>query len=366
MNKTKKKKVIVGLSGGVDSSVALILLKKRGFLPIGVSLKYPVWENPKNLLRENICCSKESFEITQKVCQKLNVPYFILDCQKDFREKVMDYFLENLREAKTPNPCIICNCCIKFRKLLEFAKKEKANFIATGHYAKIRENQKTKKYELLKGKDKEKDQSYFLCLLDQEKLAHLILPVGDFTKEEIYQIVKKEGFNFFLERKQSQDLCFVSGKSIPDFLETEIGFQSGDIQDIEGNILGQHQGLHFYTIGQRKGIGLPGGPWRVVDFNREKNILIVSKNPDEPRLYQKEVLISQPNFISGEVPKSPLLIEAKVRYRQNLAKAILYPEKKEDFKLVFDQPQKAVTPGQWAVFYQGEVCLGGGIIKETN
>jgi tRNA-uridine 2-sulfurtransferase len=362
MNKeSNKKRVAVGMSGGVDSSVALMILKKRGYEPIGVSIKYAAWENKKNLLKENICCAKESFEIARKICRKFNVPYHILDYSQEFKDKVMGYFTALLKEKKTPNPCLICNQNLKFKKLFEFAKKQGADYVATGHYARKKFNTKTNQVELLRAKDKDKDQSYFLCLLNQRQLKNLIFPIGDYKKEQVYQIAKKHGFDFFLKTKQSQNLCFISPKSIPHYLEEEIGFEPGLIQDKEDYTLGEHQGLYFYTIGQRKRIGLSGGPWWVIDFNKKNNSLIVSHDPDDPALYRKTAMISDAHFLSKNKLNKPIKVKAKIRYAQNLAPATLYPGKK-NHKLVFKKPQRAVTPGQWAVFYKREVCLGGGII----
>jgi len=352
-------KVVVGLSGGVDSSVSLLLLKKQGYQPIGVSLKYAAWQGKKNVLRENICCSPESLAIAKKICQKLKVPYYVIDERIDFEEKVMGYFLSVLKEKKTPNPCLVCNRLLKFNKLFDFAKEKGAQYVATGHYARVKNN------KLLRAKDKKKDQSYFLCLLKQSQLKNIIFPLGNLTKEDVYQIAKKEGFDFFTKIKQSQDLCFVSRQSIPFYLEEKIGFQPGEIIDIQNNLLGKHQGLHFYTIGQRKGIRLSNGPWWVVGFNKKKNQLIVTNKENDPALFSRTIIVSNVHFISGKAPKRVIKIEAKTRFSQPAASAKLYPLQKNKLELVFEQPQKAVTPGQWAVFYQGDVCLGGGVIKEA-
>lgn len=362
MRRNNKNKVVVGLSGGVDSSVALLLLKKQGYQPIGVSLKYSVWQNKKNVLRENACCSPKSLRIAKKICQNLKVPYYIIDERLDFKEKVMGYFLDVLKDKKTPNPCLVCNRLLKFNKLFDFAKEKGAQYVATGHYARIRKNQKMGQYELLKGKDKKKDQSYFLCLLEQSQLKNIIFPLGNLTKEKVYQIASQEGFDFFTKRKQSQDLCFVSRQSIPFYLEEKIGFQPGEIIDIQDNILGQHQGLHFYTIGQRKGIKLSDGPWWVIGFNIKKNQLIVTHKEDDPAIFSKIVIVTDAHFISGKAPQQIIKVQAKTRFNQSLAPAKLYSLPKNKLKLVFGRPQKAVTPGQWAVFYNREICLGGGVI----
>ena len=362
MSNNKNKKIVVGMSGGVDSSAALILLKEQGWQPVGVSLKFAVWQDKKNKLKENICCSQESFDRAKQICQKLDAPYYVLDCKKDFENIVINYFLKLLKNNQTPSPCFICNRDLKFKKLFAFAIENKINYIATGHYAKTRFNKKTGLFELLKAKDRNKDQSYFLSILNQRQLKYLVFALGNIYKDRAYQIAKNYGFDYYLKTRQSQDLCFISSKSMPDYLKSQIGLKSGQIQDLSGNILGTHQGLHFYTIGQRKGINLGQGPWYVIEKDIKKNILIITNNQDDPKLYKKEVVIDHPFFISGQMPNKPLAIKAKVRYNQQAEIALLKYLNKNRVKLIFKKPQRAVTSGQWAVFYQKDVCLGGGII----
>ncbi len=372
----RPQKIIVGMSGGVDSSMALVLLKKQGWQPIGVSLKYATWQNPycKNMLPENICCDTESFKIARDVCKKLNVPHCIVNVSKNFKEKVIDYFISELTNSKTPNPCVICNRYLKFQKLFEFAKKRKIKYVATGHYARVREvktqnakckmqkiiNQQNKTYQLLIAKDKEKDQTYSLSFLPQKWLKYIIFPLGDYLKTEIYKMAEQEGFDFFLKKKQSQDFCFIANKSIECFLKKEIGIKQGLIRDINGDILGQHQGLHFYTIGQRKGIKLPQGPYFVADKNVMDNFLIVTK--DEKKLYRKEILVSRVHFISKISFEKKLRVKVKIRYQQFASLATLFFISKNRAKIIFDKPQKAITPGQFAVFYKKNICLGNGEI----
>ncbi|HUW21488.1 MAG TPA: tRNA 2-thiouridine(34) synthase MnmA [Candidatus Bathyarchaeia archaeon] len=358
--KNRKRKIVVGMSGGVDSSMALVLLKQQGWQPVGVSLKLPVWQEAPGLSVENIYSSNRSLQIAARICRNVNVPHHIIDVRSEFKKTVIGYFISELKNNKTPNPCVICNRHLKFKKLLEFAEKEKADFIATGHYARIRKNQQTGKYELLKAKDKTKDQTYALCFLPQEWLGKIVFPLGNYAKKEVYQIAKSSGFEFFLKRKQSQDFCFATGLSLLSFLKKEIGEKSGDIIDNEGNVLGQHSGLHFYTIGQRRRLGLSGGPYFVKGIDSEKNILIVTKN--EKEVTQRELKLYPFHFISGRSLPKKQPVMAKVRYRQVLSKALLYPPEKNKLRLVFGRPQRAVTSGQFAVFYQSEVCLGGGVI----
>lgn len=362
MKNYSKIKIVVGMSGGVDSSMALVLLKKQGFEPVGVSLKYAVWKNKDNLLRENVCCSAQSFRVARDICKELKVSYYIFDVKKEFKKEVIDYFLKELKGNKTPNPCIICNRWLKFKKLFEWAKEHNIEYVATGHYAKVQKNSKTQKYELKRAKDKKKDQTYSLCLLPQKWLKNTVFPLADYTKSEVYKIAKQKGFEIFLKQKQSQDFCFVAGKSMECFLRKEVGERKGIIKDDNGNVLGKHEGLHFYTIGQRKGINLSGGPYFVLDMDPLSNVLIVTKN--ENNLFCKELVLSNFHFISDTLPKKKIRVEAKIRSHHPLASAILFPSNKNRLKLVFDKSQKAVAPGQYVVFYNKNICLGGGrIIK---
>jgi len=365
MSDYHQKRIVVGMSGGVDSSMALVLLKKQGWFPVGISLKYAVWQDKENLLRENVCCSAESFKIAKNICKKLSIEHHIFDVSKEFKKEVINYFISELKNNRTPNPCIICNRYLKFKKLFEWAKKHNIQYVATGHYARIRENKKTNKCELLKAKDGNKDQTYSLSFLPQKWLKNIVFPLADYTKEEIFKMAKNEGFDFYLKRKQSQDFCFVAGKCLNCFLAKEIGKKQGPIKDSQGNTLGDHQGLHFYTIGQRKGINLSAGPYFVIDKDIKNNILIVSKNQQD--LYSKKAILSPYHFTSGTEPMRKIEVEVKIRSQQTPAKATLLFSKKSEIELVFNKPQKSITPGQFAVFYQKEVCLGGGkIIKKTK
>ncbi len=359
MIKIEKEKIVVGISGGIDSSVALILLKKQGFSPIGVSLKFSVWRDKKNLLKENVCCLEKSFEIAKKICQKFEIPYFIFSAEKEFEKKVINYFISEIKKGKTPNPCIICNEKVKFQKLLEIAKKLKAPYIATGHYARVKFNKKEKIYQLLRGKDKKKDQSYYLCFLNQKILKHTIFPLGNLKKEEVKKLAEEFGIKDFF-KKESQDLCFVARKSLPYFIEKFIGKKPGKIINEKGEVLGEHKGLHFYTLGQRKKLKIPGGPFYVIGFDRKRNLLIVSKNKKD--LYKKEIFVSPFHFISKKPPRKKIEILCKTRYKQLLKRAILFPPKKGKIKIVFKKSCLSPTPGQFAVFYKNDICLGGGII----
>lgn len=352
------------MSGGVDSSMSLLLLKRQGWQPIGLSLKYAVWRDGQNPLRENACCNTESFKIAESICKRLKVPYHVFDVSRDFRQKVIKYFLSELKNSRTPNPCIICNRYLKFKKLFEWAEKHNVKYIATGHYARIKKNPKTGKYELLKAKDRHKDQTYTLSLLPQKWLGKIIFPLGNYTKDEVFELAKKEGLNFYLKRRQSQDFCFVANGSINRFLEKEIGKKEGTIKDMAGNILGKHNGLHFYTIGQRKGINLPGGPYFVAGFDIKSNTLIVTKR--EKDLLSKEAILSPYHFISGKKIGKEIKIQAKIRSQHNPAQATLLPIGANQIMIIFNKPQKSITPGQFAVFYKNNVCLGNGRIVKVK
>ena len=342
-------KIVVGLSGGIDSSMALVFLKKAGWQPVGVSLKFSTWSNKKNSLAKDIC-------------QKLDIPYHVFNVEKEFQEKVIHYFIEELKKNRTPNPCVICNRYLKFKQLFEWANQHGIQYVATGHYARTRKNSKTKKYELLKAKDEQKNQTYVLSLLPQGWLECIIFPLGDYTKKEIYRLADKEGFASLVAQKQSQDFCFVANKSLDFFLEKEIGARSGPIKDSQGHVLGKHRGLHFYTIGQRKRINLPGGPYFVKELDIKKNVLLVTKN--EKEIFSKTVFLSSLHFISGKHPQKEIKVTAKIRYSQPSAKAALFPLKGDKVKLVFQQPQRAITPGQFAVFYKKDICLGSASINK--
>jgi len=362
----KKPKVICAMSGGLDSSVAAALLKRAGFDVIGVFMKF--WAEPdKNDLigSKNRCCSPEAELRARKVAKILKIPFYVFDFSKDFKKKIVDYFLKELKKGNTPNPCVVCNKEIKFGLLLEKALSLGTDFVATGHYArKIQsskcksqnDNSKCKIFKLLKAKDKEKDQSYFLWMLNQNQLKRILFPIGDFRRKEVENLAKKFKLPV-LRAKKSVEICFIK-TTLDDFLRKYLKEKPGKIIDTQGKILGEHRGLWFYTIGQRKGIGFGGGPYWVLDKNVKENTLIVTKN--EKDLFKKELICKNVNWISGKEPKLPLKIQAKIRYKTSFAKAKVI--KNKVYKVIFEKPQRAITPGQSIVFYKGQEVLGGGII----
>lgn len=361
LKEIKNQKIVVGLSGGIDSAVALILLKQQGWQPIGVSLKLPLWQNKNDHLIKKDKSPTQSLQVAKKICQKLKIPHYIIDAQKDFEKIVIEYSIKEWKNCRTPNPCVICNPNFKFKQLINWAQKHKIKYIATGHYANIKFNTKTKLYELLKAKDLKKDQTYNLCFLPQQILKRTIFPLGNYTKQQVYQIAKKQGFKILTQQKESKDFCFIAGQSLCSFLDTKIGKKQGAITDLNNNMLCFHQGLHFFTLGQRKGIKLSGGPYYVADFNKKKNILLVTKNKKD--LLKKEILIFPYHLISEQKITKPLKAQVQIRYQQKPLIAQLIPEKNK-LKILFTKPVLAPCPGQFAVFYQQKKCLGGGKIIE--
>lgn len=359
MKKSKNKKVIVAMSGGLDSSVAAALLKKEGFNVVGVFMKF--WSPKENgiLGTSNRCCSPEAEIRARKIAKILKIPFYVFDVSKEFKRKIVDYFLLGHKEAITPNPCVICNKEIKFGILLQKALNLNFDHVATGHYAKIKKN--GSKFSLLRAKDKEKDQSYFLWMLSQNQLKRILFPIGNYKRCEVEEMAKKFKLFPVLGIKKSVEICFVN-TNIKDFLKKYLKEKRGKIMDKEGKILGEHKGIWFYTIGQRRGLNLAGGPWWVLSKDKEKNALIVTKN--EKDLLKKNLICQNVNWISGEEPKLPQKVKAKIRYQQNLTEAKIEKKLEDGCCLVsFKSPQRAITPGQSVVFYKGEEVLGGGIIS---
>jgi tRNA-specific 2-thiouridylase len=346
----QSRRVVVALSGGVDSSVCAALLKKAGFQVIGVMAKF--WKDGES--KENKCCSLESEKLARQVAKKLEIPFYVVNLEKEFKKKVVDYFLKEYKSGNTPNPCVICNKEIKFGLLQEKAFKMGADFFATGHYAKI-EN-KNLLPRLFKGTDEKKDQSYFLWQLNQQKLNKILFPVGNYTKQEVRNLAKKFDLPS-AKTPESQEVCFVKDNT-NNFLKKYLKIKPGKIFDINKKEVGKHQGLWFYTIGQRKGLEIVQGPWFVIEKDFKKNILIVSKN--EKDLLKKELIAEKINWI---LPQNlPIDAEVKIRYKSDFAKVKIIKYKKNLLKIIFKTPQKAITPGQSIVFYKKKELLGGGII----
>ncbi len=355
--KVRDKKVIVAMSGGVDSSVVAAMLKKEGYDVVGVFMNF--WKDISTSKDfENKCCSLKSIQGARNVAQILNIPFYVLNVQDEFKKKVVNYFLNELETGNTPNPCVVCNKEIKFKILLEKMLLLKADYVATGHYAQVREVKneklKVKNFGLFEAKDKNKDQSYFLYTLKQKQLAKVMFPLGEYTKPEARKIAKEFKLPVH-DKKESQDICFIPEKGYENFLAKMLSLKKGLIKDLNGKVLGEHNGLPLYTIGQRKGIKIGGnGPYYVVKKDSKKNILVAGS---EKELYSKKLRLKNISWIAGK-PKFPFKTLLRTRYRSPLVYATINKNEVE-----FKNPQRAISPGQSAVFYseKGEVT-GGGII----
>lgn len=361
--KSAKKRVIVGMSSGVDSSVAAALLKKQGYDVVGVFMHF--WKEPsQDVLVENKCCSLESQQDAREVCRLLGIPLYTANAAKEFKKEVVDYFLREYAAGRTPNPCVACNEYIKFSVLLKKMLEMDADFVASGHYADVKKVKQGKQtvYKIFRGKDKEKDQSYFLYNFNQKQLAKILFPVGKYEKKEIRKMAKDFGLPVF-NKDDSQGLCFTPEKYPEGFLRRNLKLQSGDIVTTAGQVIGKHEGLPLYTIGQRRGINIGGsGPYYVVDKDMQKNVLVVTNDANDRNLNRREMEVERVNWIAG-APKFPSKVWVKTRYRQPAVSAIIN-QGGAFCQVKFAAPHRAVSPGQSAVFYtaQGEM-LGGGRIK---
>src|SRR5215475_11345186 len=349
-------KVVVAMSGGVDSSVAAALLKEQGYDVVGMMLR--LWSEPGKE-ESNRCCTPDSMAQARRVAAKLDIPFYVIDAKDVFRETVVEYFLAGYARGEAPNPCLICNRKIRWTFLLDHALALAADYMATGHYVRIQRAEG--RNQLLRAIDKSKDQSYVLHVLNQEKLDHALFPVGDYTKPEIRQIAEKYGLPT-ASRKDSQDLCFLAGEDYRNFLQRNAAemLKPGEIITRDGTSLGAHNGLANYTIGQRKGLGVASAvPLYVLGKDAAHNTLIVGTQDE---LGSRELTAHDVNWLSGYVPTEPFRAEVKIRYTAKEATALIKPVGEDQVEVQFDAPQRDITAGQAAVFYQGDVMIGGGII----
>lgn len=361
----RRKRVVVAMSGGVDSSVTAALLQQQGYEIIGVTMnlfslarKYCRSESLRS------CCGWKAVEDAHHVATILGIEHNIADLRKEFEQKVISDFSQEYARGRTPNPCIRCNQFIKFSDLMKRAGKLEAEYLATGHHARILYDEQTGKYLLKKGKDPEKDQSYFLYPLTQKQLSRSLMPVGHLTKEEVRQKAQKFGLPV-AKRPESQEICFVLNNDYSGFLRQRIpdAFRPGPIIDPENKVLGKHKGIATYTIGQRRGIGIASPhPLYVLEIQSEKNLVVVGTNQ---QLYRKRLLASQIHLISDQKMKRPMAVKAKIRYKHKEARALLNPLDSGMAIVEFEKPQRAITPGQSVIFYDEDVVLGGGIIEKS-
>ncbi|MCO6453441.1 MAG: tRNA 2-thiouridine(34) synthase MnmA [Caldilineales bacterium] len=353
--------VVVAMSGGVDSSAAAARLKDAGYNVIGVMMR--LWsEVERGRGSENRCCTLEAREDARRIAAQLDIPFYLLNVEEAFRKQVVDYFIEGHSRGVTPNPCLACNRTIRFDHLLNYARALGADYLATGHYARVRAT--ADGVELLRGIDPAKDQSYVLSIVGQQELRHLSFPVGDLTKPEVRELARRFGLDV-ASKSDSMDLCFLADGDYRRFLRdwAAEAVQPGPIVDTDGREIGQHQGLPFYTIGQRKGLGLNSSERLfVIDLQAETNTLIVGHAEE---LGRSDLVAADVNWI-GEPPDQTIDCTAKIRYRALDRPATLTPLSPQKVAVHFTEPLRDITPGQAAVFYQGETCLGGGIIQRQH
>lgn len=343
-NAVRKKRVLVAMSGGVDSSVAAALLKKAGFDVSGAFVR--CWRAEKG----DCCQAEEDQYIARLAAAKIGIPFYSFDFTKEYKKKVVDYFIREYARGSTPNPDIMCNREIKFGVLLEKALRLGFDFLATGHYAKIEDGQGLPR--LLAGSDSNKDQSYFLYKIKPEILNRIIFPIGSYTKPRVRAMARAFGLPN-AQRKDSQGICFIGEVKLVDFLKRYLPSKAGNIISKDGKLLGKHPGIQYYTIGQRKGLNLPGGPYYIMEKNPENNTLIVTGNKKD--LEKRRILVSDVNWLLPEELRLPLRIKAKIRYRQKMAWAKLskwkFTKHKQYYRVAFEKPQYAIAPGQSVVFY---------------
>ena len=361
---TPKEKIIVGMSGGVDSSVSVALLQQQGYDIEGMFMKN--WEEDDTL---ETCSADDDVKDAQSVADKLGVKLHLRNFASEYWDNVFEDFLQEYRIGRTPNPDILCNKEIKFKTFLESAQDLGADFMATGHY--VDKDFHEGKYRLLKGKDQNKDQSYFLYTITQEQLAYSVFPLGKIEKSVVRDVAQSLDL-IVHDKKDSVGICFIGEKNFQNFLSHYLKHNPGNIVDENSRVIGKHDGLMYYTIGQRQGLGIGGVkdapqlPWFVAAKNHHENSLIAVQSGDNPLLLSSELVADKLNWISGEEPTFPLKCKAKTRYRQSDQSCTLEKVGSDTIKVTFDTPQRAVTPGQSVVFYDGEVCLGGGIIQYTD
>ncbi len=356
-------KVIVGMSGGVDSSVSALLLREQGYQVEGLFMKN--WEEDDGT---EYCTAKEDYADAQAVADKLGITLHGANFAAEYWDNVFEHFLAEYQAGRTPNPDILCNREIKFRAFLEYAQHLGADFIATGHYT--RRGTADGKGTLLKGLDHNKDQSYFLHAVGHAELEKTLFPIGEIEKPEVRRLAREQGLAT-AKKKDSTGICFIGERRFKDFLQRYLPAQPGEIHSLEGEVLGQHQGLMYHTMGQRQGLGIGGmaehgdEPWYVVGKDLERNVLLVAQGNEHPALFSSTLYTDRIYWVAGAEPTLPLACTAKVRYRQADQPCRLARDSAGRYRVDFESPQRAITPGQSVVFYIDELCLGGGVIEQA-
>lgn len=356
----KEGHVVVGMSGGVDSAVAAYLLKEQGQNVIGVFMKN--WEEDDE---DGVCTATQDYADVRSVCDTIGIPYYTVNFAEEYRNRVFSYFLDEYRRGRTPNPDVLCNCEIKFKAFLDFAMQSGASLLATGHYCRLDE-----RHRLLRGVDANKDQTYFLAGLKPEQLSRVVFPVGDLMKSDVRRIAREQHFSN-AAKKDSTGICFIGERNFKRFLMQFLPAQKGEMVDEHGRHIGTHDGLMYYTLGQRRGLGIggrndgTGESWFVIGKDLERNLLIVQQG-EHDELYSLDLRSDSVNWIAGAPPAESFRCTAKFRYRQPDQGVSVSVTDGHIASVVFDKPQRAVTPGQWVVFYDGDVCLGGGPIDAVT
>jgi len=352
-----KSRVVVGMSGGVDSSVVALLLKRQGYEVIGVFMKN--WEDDDT---DEYCTSRQDLVDAVSAAEVIGIDIEAVNFSADYKDRVFQNFLDEYQAGRTPNPDVLCNAEIKFKAFLEHAFAMGAEYIATGHYARVREVAGC--FELLKAVDLSKDQSYFLYRLKQIQLSRTLFPLGEITKREVREIARQHGLANH-DKKDSTGICFIGERPFREFLSRYLPRAPGNIETPEGRLIGRHEGLMYYTLGQRKGLGIGGAgeAWYVAGKDMRRNILTVVQGHDHPALLKRSLMAADLSWVSGEGPEPGIGVAAKTRYRQGDAPCQITNISPQNCAVNFDEPQWALTPGQSFVAYAGEVCLGGGIIS---
>lgn len=352
MNSMKMPKgtVVVGMSGGVDSSVTALLLKQQGYEVIGLFMRN--WDDD-----DADCPAAEDYDDVVAVCKQIGIPHYVVNFSKEYWDRVFAGFLQDLKSGLTPNPDVLCNREIKFACLLEKALAIGGDYLATGHYCRNVDGQ------LLRGLDTGKDQSYFLYTITSDKLKHVLFPVGELHKKDVRALAIEHDL-VTSRKKDSTGICFIGKRNFKEFVSKYLAYQKGEFRTFEGKVVGEHSGVAYYTIGQRKGLGIggPGEAWFVAGKDVEKNIVYVVQGDSHPALYREKLVARDLSWVNGLPQKLPFRCEAQIRYRQPAVHCLVEAYEENAVHVVFDAPQKAVTPHQSIVFYEGDVCLGGGFI----